>query len=168
MKLFPRSVCRFSAHAPAFVTILVAFSARADTPPAGWTANNVELLGYTNMNEHTALKITMTRAGDRWCIIGGHYNIPGWSVIDVTDPKNPRVAKFIAGPPNTSTNQVDLADGILVGALGRPTNREDAGMDAKTPYDAGVILIDVKDPRNPRELGRWHTDKPEGRGTHKN
>jgi hypothetical protein len=89
-------------------------------------------------------------------------------VVDVTDPKNPRVAKFIPGPANTSTNQVDLADGILVAALGRPTAREDAGMDAKKPYEAGIILIDVKDPLNPKELGRWHTDNPDGRGTHRN
>jgi hypothetical protein len=168
MKLFLRSACRFAAHALAAAAILAASTARADTPPAGWTASNVELVGYTIMNEHPAFKITITRAGDRWYIIGGHYNIPGWSVVDVTDPKNPHVAKFIPGPPNTSTNQVDSADGILVGALGRPVNREDAGMDAKKPYEAGVILIDIKDPLNPKELGRWHTGKPEGRGTHRN
>jgi hypothetical protein len=143
-------------------------AAHADAPPPGWSADNVELLGYTIMNEHPAFKITMTRAGERWYLIGGHYNIPGWSVVDVTDPKNPRVAKFIPGPANTSTNQVDLADDILVAALGRPNGREDAGMDAKKPYQAGVALIDVKDPLNPKELGRWLTDKPEGRGTHRN
>src|ERR1044072_3884481 len=125
---------------------LTSAGVRADTAPPGWTANNVELLRYTIMNEHPAFKITMTRAGDRWYIIGGHYNTPGWSVVDVTDPKNPKVAKFIPGPANTSTNQVDSADVILVAALGRPTNREDAGMDSKKPYQAGVVLIDVKDP----------------------
>ena len=140
----------------------------ADTPPPGWTANNVELLGYTIMNEHPAFKITMTHVGDRWYIIGGHYNIPGWSVVDVTDPRNPHVVKFIPGPPNTSTNQVDSADGILVAALGRPNAREDAGMSADKPYAAGVMLIDIKDPLNPKELGRWLTDKPKGRGTHRN
>src|SRR5712672_4701357 len=100
MKLVLRSDCRFAVHAAAVAAMVFACGARADTPPAGWTASNVELVGYTIMNEHPAFKITMTRAGDRWYIIGGHYNIPGWSVIDVTDPKNPRVAKFIPGPPN--------------------------------------------------------------------
>jgi hypothetical protein len=140
----------------------------ADTPPAGWSASNVELLGYTIMNEHPAFKITMTRKGDRYYIIGGSYNIPGWSVVDVTDPRNPHVAKFIPGPANTSTNQVDLSDDILVAALGRPTDREDAGMFADKPYSAGVALIDMKDPLNPKELGRWLTDNPKGRGTHRN
>ena len=147
---------------------IAAIDARADTPPSGWSAANVELLGYTIMNGHPAFKITMTRVGERWYIIGGHYNIPGWSVIDVTDPRNPRVVKFIPGPPNTSTNQVDSADGVLLAALGRPNNREDAGMSAEKPYSAGVMLIDIKDPLNPKELGRWLTDKPKGRGTHRN
>ncbi|HSQ05364.1 MAG TPA: hypothetical protein VLN59_15080, partial [Burkholderiales bacterium] len=142
--------------------------ALADAPPAGWTAQNVEFLGYTEMGGRPGFKLTMTRAGDRWYLITGHYNVPGWSVIDVTDPKNPTVAKFIPGPENTSTNQVVSADGILLAALGRPGNREGTGMDPKKPYQAGIILIDIKDPLNPKELGRWLTDKPEGRGTHRN
>ncbi len=169
MKSFTIRLCRRIAHALLILAAAAAAAAvRADSSPPGWSASNVELLGYTIMNEHPAFKITMTRAGDRWYIVGGHYNIPGWSVVDVTDPKNPTVAKFVPGPANTSTNQVDLADNILLAALGRPRNREDAGMDAKKPYQAGVILIDMKDPLNPKELGRWHTDKPEGRGTHRN
>ncbi|HZN25796.1 MAG TPA: hypothetical protein VFB75_16335 [Burkholderiales bacterium] len=159
------SWCRRIAFAAAFVA---ASASGADKPPPGWSASNVELVGYTMMNGHPAFKITMTRAGDRWYIIGGHYNVPGWSVIDVTDPRNPRVAKFIPGPPNTSTNQVDFADGILVASLVRPNNRLDAGLDPKNPFQAGVMLIDMKDPLNPKELGRWLTDKPNGRGTHRN
>src|SRR5512132_132222 len=96
---------------------VAASSAWADTPPPGWSAENVELLGYTIMNDHPAFKITMTRANDRWYIIGGHYTVPGWSVVDVTDPKNPHVAKFSPGPENTSTTQVVSADGILVASL---------------------------------------------------
>src|SRR5258706_8928613 len=143
-------------------------SVHADPIPPGWTAENMEVVGYTIMNDHPAFKLTMTRAGDRWYLIGAHYNVPGWSVIDVTDPRKPVVAKFIPGPPNTNTVQVDLADNILVAALGRPENRAGTGLDPKSPYEAGVILFDMKDPLNPAELGRWHTDNPAGRGTHRN
>jgi hypothetical protein len=165
-----------AAHRVRSRTLTIAFSAviaaagpaLADTPPPGWSTENVELLGYTIMNDRPAFKITMTRANDRWYIIGGHYTVPGWSVVDVTDPRNPHVAKFIPGPANTSTNQVVSADGILVASLGRPGNREGTDMDPKKPYQAGIALIDIKDPLNPKELGRWLTDKPEGRGTHRN
>jgi len=146
----------------------IALAAHADPIPAGWAAENMEVVGYTIMNGHPAFKITMTKAGDRSYFVVGHYNISGWSVVDVTNPADPKVAKFIPGPANTSTNQVDLADNILVAALGRPTERLDVGMDPARPYEAGVVLIDMKDPLNPKELGRWHTDKPEGRGTHRN
>ena len=115
MTLSHRHVRRFAALAA------LAFSfgaARADTPPSGWSASNVELVGSTIMNEHPAFKITMTRKGDRYYIVGGHYNIPGWSVVDVTDPRNPHVAKFILGPANTSTNQADMADDIFTRLMG--------------------------------------------------
>lgn len=143
-------------------------TAHADPVPAGWTAQNMAVVGYTIMKDHPAFKLTMTRAGNRWYLITAHYNVPGWSVVDVTDARNPTVAKFIPGPPNTNTVQVDLAENILVAALGRPENRAGTGLDPKNPYEAGVILIDLKDPLNPRELGRWHTDNPQGRGTHRN
>lgn len=142
--------------------------ARADQIPAGWTAENMEVVGYTIMNGHPAFKIVMQKTGDRYYLVAGHYNIPGWSVVDVTNPADPKVAKFIPGPDNTSTNQVDLADNILVAALARPGGREDVGMSPTRPYQAGIIMIDLKDPLNPRELGRWLTDNPQGRGTHRN
>ena len=130
MRLLRRHICVIAAVLVAGCTS-VATKPGGDTPPPGWSAHNVELLGYTAMKGNSAFKITMTRAGDRWYIIGGHYNTPGWSVVDVTDPRHPFVAKFIPGPTNTSTNQVVSADGILVAALGRPNEREDAGMTAE-------------------------------------
>ncbi len=144
-------------------------AASADPIPKGWTAENMEVLGYTIMNGHPAFKISMTSANGRYYLIAGHYNIPGWSVIDVTNPRDPKVVSFIPGPPNTSTSQVDVADGILVAALGKPNgSKADAGLDGSKPYEAGVMLVDVKDPLHPRELGRWHTDNPTGTGTHRN
>lgn len=162
------SARRVLLAAAAIGASIVSGTSQADPIPPGWSADNVEVLGYTIMGGRTGFKLTMTRAGDRWYLVTGHYNVPGWSVVDVTDPKNPTVAKFIPGPPNTSTNQVDLADNILLASLVRPIRREDVGMDASKPYQSGVLLIDMKDPLNPKELGRWFTDKPHGRGTHRN
>ncbi len=143
-------------------------AAKADRIPPGWTASNMEVVSYTSVNDKPGFKISLTRAGDRLYAITAHYSVPGWSVIDVTDPKNPKVVKFIPGPANTNTVQVDIADGIMVAALGRPENREGTGLDPNKPYEAGVIFYDVKDPLNPKELGRWLTDNPNGRGTHRN
>ena len=77
--------------------------AHADPITPGWTAENMEVLGYTIMDGRPGFKISMTRAGDRWYAITAHYNVPGWSVIDVTDPRDPKTVKFIPGPANTNT-----------------------------------------------------------------
>jgi hypothetical protein len=68
--------------------------ARADPIPPGWTAENMEVVGYTIMNDHPAFKLTMTRAGDRWYLIGAHYNVPGWSVIAWKTCSSIRAATF--------------------------------------------------------------------------
>jgi hypothetical protein len=64
---------------------------------------------YTSVEGKPGFKISLTRAGDRLYAITAHYSVPGWSVIDVTDAKNPKVVKFIPGPENTNTVQVDIA-----------------------------------------------------------
>ncbi len=46
----------------------------------------------------------------------------------------------------------------MIPGVTRPGNREDVGMGTSRPYQAGVILIDLKDPLNPREPGRLKTD----------
>jgi hypothetical protein len=170
-----KSTSRVRISARTLTALAIATAALASTPaaadpiPPGWTAQNMDVLGYTVMDGHPAFKISITKANGRYYLIAGHYNIPGWSVIDVTDPKDPKVVKFIPGPANTSTIQVDIADGILVAGLAAPSQLSlDAGLDRKKPYEGGVILFDIKDPLNPKELGRWHTDNPLGVGTHRN
>ena len=83
--------------------------------------------------------------------------------MDVTDPTNPKVVKFIHGPPNGDTNQVDLHDNIMITAL---QNRAAyMSHDPDVPRDEGVIIWDISDPVNPKELSRWKTN---GTGTHRN
>lgn len=50
--------------------------AQADPVPPGWTAENMEVLGYTSMDGRPGFKISMTRAGDRWHAITAHYHVP--------------------------------------------------------------------------------------------
>ena len=109
--------------------------AKADPIPPGWSAQNMEVVSYTSVDGKPGFKISLTRAGDRLYAITAHYSVPGWSVIDVTDAKNPKVVKFIPGPENTNTVQVDIADGIMVAALGRPENREGTGLDPSKPCE---------------------------------
>ena len=99
-----------------------------------------ELAGFGGVGEGINMQVTKNGRRILWL---AHWGAPkNFTGVDVTDPRNPAVAKFIPGPANTNTVQVDLADNIMVAALGRPENRAGTGMDPNKPYEAGVILID--------------------------
>src|SRR5271165_1886074 len=44
----------------------------------------------------------------------GHFWHHGWSIVDVSDPRNPHVERFIEGPRNTATLQVTLFGDTLI------------------------------------------------------
>ena len=70
--------------------------------------------------------------------------------------------KFIPGPPNTDTNQMDLHDNLMITAL---QNRAAYwARDPNEPRDEGVLIWDISDPVNPEQLSRWKTG---GTGTHR-
>ena len=72
----------------------------------------------------------------------------GWSILDVTDPADPRVLKFIEGPENTGTWQVDIGD---------PSNPVEAGR-----YQPGGCagLVDISDMSQPRLLSQFPLPQP--------
>lgn len=126
-------------------------------------AKNFELVGYHDLEGRPALKIAMQVVKDRWYLYLGHFWTKGWSIVDVTDPSKPEYLKFIPGPENTSTAQVQVADGIMVTALSKTS--EGFGGNPNQPYEEGVLIWDVKDPVNPRLLARYKTGAI---GTHRN
>lgn len=141
-----------------------ALHALADDIPSGWEASNMKPIGYSNMDGRAGnIKMAIKRVGDNWYLYVAHLWVHGWTIVDVTDPTNPKVVKFIQGPPNGDTNQVDLHDNIMITAL---QNRAAyMSHDPDVPRDEGVIVWDISDPVNPKELSRWKTN---GTGTHRN
>jgi hypothetical protein len=83
--------------------------------------------------------------------------------MDVTDPAKPQVLKFVPGPENTWSIQMDLHDNIMITGLEQVSRRW--GGDPSKPHDEGFLIWDIKDPVNPKKLGQWKTG---GRGTHRN
>ena len=72
----------------------------------------------------------------------------GWSVLDVTDPGNPKVLNWIPGPANTRTGELDIADGKLITPLERSQMGGDT--DPKKPWDEGAVIWSLADPVHPR------------------
>jgi hypothetical protein len=88
----------------------------------------------------------------------GHMQAPhGTSVVDVRDPKNPRLLAELGMPPGTHSHKARVANGIMV------VNHEAAG---KPPegWRGGFGVYDMSNPAKPRELARWQTA---GSGMHR-
>ena len=93
----------------------------------------------------------------------GHLWHRGWTIVDVTDPKNPTFVKHIPGPTNTWTIQVTSSGNILLTALQRAA--VGWGLDEKGPYDEGVLIWDISDPVSPKVISHYKTGS---QGTHRN
>jgi hypothetical protein len=145
--------------------LLLAFSgfAAADPIPPGARSHNVEIVGYTDAAGASPFKMALTQSGDRWYMYTSNFFHRGWSIFDVTDPTDIRTVKFIEGPANTSTWQIDIADDLMItsyDALSRGW-----GGDPDQPHAPEAVLIwSLDDPLNPRRIGSFTT----GGGTHRN
>jgi hypothetical protein len=143
------------------IVALIATCAYADQIPAGWESSNMTPIGYSDLGGKEAFKMAIKHVGDRWYLYMGHFTAHGWSIVDVTDPKNPQVVKFIPGPEKTSAGQIDLHDNIMITPL---QDRAGYGGDPNKQVNEGLLVWDIHDPVNPKQLSWWKTGAT---GTHR-
>ncbi len=136
--------------------------ALADQIPPGWEASNMKPIGYSDLGGHEAFKMAIKHVGDHWYLYMGHFVQNGWSIIDVTDPTNPKEIKTIPGPGPTFTTQVDLHGNLMITAL---QDRKGYGGDPNKKVNEGVLIWDITDPLNPEQVAWWKTGAT---GTHRN
>jgi hypothetical protein len=130
--------------------------ARAASIPPGWSGSHVTAVGYTDLDGHGgAFKMAIKQVNGRWYLYLGHLWHRGWSIVDVTDPTNPRPVKFIPGPDNTWTIQMEVHENLMLTALQDVS--ASWGGDPKKPFDEGVLIWDISDPVNPKQLSHWKT-----------
>jgi len=155
---------RFSGIAVAAAVLSLASRAMADPIPRGWEASHMEPVGYSAMGGRLgAFKMAIRKVGGRWYLYTRHLWHYGWSIVDVTDPRNPTYVKFIPGADNTWNIQVTLHDNIMVTALQKSSPAW--GADPNKPNDEGILIWDISDPVNPKKLSQWKTGAT---GTHRN
>jgi hypothetical protein len=136
---------------------------REPLPPGSGWAHRVRVVGYSDLAGRPGFKLALQEVGGRFYLYVGHLWHRGWSIVDVTDPGAPRVVRFIEGPPNTWTIQVQVAGGRMITALERIA--PGWGGDPDAPCETGVLIWDVRDPEAPARLGNWRIA---GSGTHRN
>ena len=155
-----------AAGAVALALAALAFErpVRADQIPSGWTADHMKAIGYSDLDGRGgAFKLAIKEVNGKWYLYLGHLWHRGWTIVDVTDPATPKFVKFIPGPENTWTIQMELHDNLMLTALQGCSKAW--GCDPDKPNDEGVILWDISDPVNPKQLSQWKTG---GNGTHRN
>jgi len=126
-------------------------------------SKNMKLVGYHDMNGRGgSFKMALQKIGDKWYLYAAHLWHSGWTILDVTNPSDPKFVNWIQGPDNTGCYQVQVADDLAI--LGFDKKVWDG--DPTKPYSVGIYIYDVKDPYNPKYLGYWSTGAE--RGVHKN
>src|SRR4051812_11103095 len=138
---------------------LLPMPALADPIPPGGQASNLEVVDFTGLEGRPgAFKLAIKHAkNDHWYLYAGHSFDQGWSIIDVTDPKNSKYVKFIpykTDAKNVLTAQLTLHDDILITAI-----------DKESKADPTLLIWDISDPENPKQVGKWRG--AEG-GSHRN
>jgi hypothetical protein len=129
----------------------------------GSFAWNIDVVGYTDLIGKPGFKMAIHRSGKRWYLYVATLWHPGLHVVEITDPAQPRHVRFIDGPLNTWTLQVQVADGLMITSLERIL--PGWGGDPQRPFDEGFVVWSLQDPENPRRLGQFRTG---GGGTHRN
>jgi hypothetical protein len=160
MRIF-RAVVGVAAVSAALVSLgATPFALQQGLPPGSF-GQNVEVVGYTDLNGKPGFKLAIREVNGKWYLYTGAFWHRGWSIVDVTNPAKPVVAKFIDGPDNTSTVQMDWAGKYIETPLSAILPGRD--FDASKPFQGGFWMWDNTDPLNPKKIGEW-----KAKGTHRN
>jgi len=108
-------------------------------------SHNIELVGHSDLNGKGD-GMQMMLKGDYLYVGHMGYNGLGTSVLDVSNPQDPRVVRQIPIPENTHSHKVQLAGDILL------VNHEQQ-LHAGSPYSAGLAVYDVSKPADPAQIG---------------
>ena len=102
---------------------LASTNALADPIPPGGQGDRLKVIGFSGLGGHYgAFKMALNHpANGRWYLYMGHSFDLGWSILDVTNPQDPKYVKFIPydGPKDWITSQA-----VSYTHLTLPTNRE--------------------------------------------
>ncbi len=135
----------------------------ADQIPSGWEASNMKPIGYSGLDGRGgAFKMAINHVNGHWYLYMGHEWNRGWTILNVDDPAIPKVVKFVEGPDNTNTIQMEFHGNIMITALQQ--KQTSWGGDPDKPYEEGVLVWDISDPVNWKQLSHWKTGSV---GTHR-
>jgi len=90
--------------------------------------------------------------------IGHMRNPSGTTIVDVADPRAPKVIARIDMPAGWHSHKVRTSGDIMI------VNHERIGQDGDQEFGGGIGVYDVSRPGTPRLISKWRTG---GRGVHR-
>jgi len=89
----------------------------------------------------------------------GHMRWPsGTTIVDVANPRRPKIVARIDVPEGWHSHKVRAADGIML------VNHEKLGQSGSRDFGGGLGIYDVSRPAAPKLISKWTTG---GRGVHR-
>lgn len=128
------------------------------TGPRKEEKKNVRLLAHSDLGGWGDAFQIQVRQGLCYVAASGVNGHNGLTILDVSDPKNPKIVNRVVDRPTARTHKVLLIDDVLITNSEKVTGYED-------PESVGGLRVfDLRDPRNPRFLKYIKTD---GAGIHR-
>ncbi len=122
-------------------------------------ALNMRLVGQTNLNGHGDCMHVNVHDGFAYVGHMGQSRV-GTSVVDVSDPRKPRVVARLETPPGTHSHKVQVVGDVLLVNYER-----NAAFEPDAPsWQGGLKAFDISKPAEPREIAFL---KMPGKGVHR-
>ncbi len=127
-------------------------------------AHNLEVVGFSDMNgKRDALQMNYQEVGGRHYLYAGHFGSRGVSILDVTDPTQPRVAGFVPTLNDATWHiKVQVAEQLML--VPAELNFFAPPDVDPTQAKSGVRIFDVSNPTEPEELAFYEAG---GIGVHR-
>ncbi len=90
--------------------------------------------------------------------IGHMRNPSGTTIVDVADPRKPKIIARIDVPDGWHSHKVRVSGDIMI------VNHEKLGQDGDRDFGGGLAVYDVSKPAEPKMISKWVTG---GRGVHR-
>jgi len=90
--------------------------------------------------------------------IGHMRNPSGTTIVDVSDPRQPRILSRIDVPDGWHSHKVRVSGDIML------VNHEKLGQDGDAGFGGGLGVYNVANPAEPKLISKWRTG---GRGVHR-
>src|SRR4029077_8717211 len=122
---------------------------------------NVRLVAHNDLNGHGD-GMQLLKNG-RYIYLAHLGTSPmALTILDASDPADPKVVRQMAHPNNTHAHKVQIAGDILIQNQERPYF--DKSVSASVPNEAGIRIYSISNPTEPREIGYL---KIPGKGVHR-